>query len=195
MIVFFLKRLYRRLRLGSVASSSDHSKAQNYLDYLRGRGCQIGENPKILGQVIIDDNHCWHILIGNNVTIAPRVYILAHDASTKYHTGFTYVAPVRIGDGVFIGASAIILPGVTIGDGAIVGAGAVVSRDVPAGAVVAGVPAKVVGSAQATMASHLERLRSAPSFDSRYTIERQMTESMRSAMVEAIQAFGYGYVE
>ena len=53
--------------------------------------------------------------------------------------------PVRIGRFVFVGAGSKILPGVTIGDGALVAAGSVVSRSVPAGAVVAGNPAKVIG--------------------------------------------------
>jgi acetyltransferase-like isoleucine patch superfamily enzyme len=51
---------------------------------------------------------------------------------------------VVIGDDVWVGGNATILPGVTIGDGAVVAAGAVVTRDVPAHSVVAGVPAKVV---------------------------------------------------
>jgi acetyltransferase-like isoleucine patch superfamily enzyme len=53
-------------------------------------------------------------------------------------------APVRIGDDVWIGARAVILPGVTVGDHAVIGAGAVVREDVPAWAMVAGVPAKVI---------------------------------------------------
>ena len=52
-------------------------------------------------------------------------------------------APVEIGKQVWIGASAVILPGVKIGDGAIVGAGSVVVQDVPAGAMVAGKPAEL----------------------------------------------------
>ncbi|HDZ8876661.1 hypothetical protein J4G66_16215 [Aeromonas dhakensis] len=51
---------------------------------------------------------------------------------------------IKIGNDVWIGANAIILPGVTIGDGAVVGAGAVVTRDVPDYAIVVGVPAKVI---------------------------------------------------
>jgi acetyltransferase-like isoleucine patch superfamily enzyme len=54
---------------------------------------------------------------------------------------------VVIGDRVWLGTRAVVLKGVTIGDGAVVAAGAVVTRDVPAGAVVAGVPARVVGRA------------------------------------------------
>lgn len=54
------------------------------------------------------------------------------------------VKPVVVGSDVWIGARAIVLKGVTIGDGAIIAAGAVVTRDVPPGAIVAGVPAKVV---------------------------------------------------
>ena len=54
--------------------------------------------------------------------------------------------PVKIGNGVWIGAGAIICPGVTIGDNTIIGAGAVVTKNIPAGCIAAGVPAKVIKS-------------------------------------------------
>jgi acetyltransferase-like isoleucine patch superfamily enzyme len=56
---------------------------------------------KIQGEVIIDYSHYWHITIGENVTIAPRVHILAHDASTKLHLGYTKIGKVDIGNNNF----------------------------------------------------------------------------------------------
>ena len=90
------------------------------------------------------------IVIGNRVIIGSGALILDSDshpitpedriAKLPAHT-----APIEIGDDVFVGARAIILKGVSIGTGAVIGAGAVVTKDVPARAIVAGNPAKVVG--------------------------------------------------
>ena len=81
--------------------------------YLKELGLQVGDNFQMMQGCIIDDAHCWMISIGNNVTLAPNVHILAHDASTKLGIGYTRVAGVTIGNNVFIGAGSIILPGVT----------------------------------------------------------------------------------
>jgi acetyltransferase-like isoleucine patch superfamily enzyme len=87
------------------------------------------------------------VRIGRDCTVSWDVQILDNDfhAITVDGEARPAVAPVRIGDRVWIGTSALVLKGVTIGDGAVVAAGAVVTRDVPAGAIVAGTPAKVVG--------------------------------------------------
>lgn len=85
--------------------------------------------------------------IGDRVLLAPavQIYTATHplEAATRA-AGLESGQPVTIGNDVWIGGGAIILPGVTIGDRAVVGAGSVVTRDVPADVVVAGNPARVL---------------------------------------------------
>ena len=118
-------------------------KRRAYYDNL---GITIGKNSKIEKDVFIDTSFPWLIKIGNNVTIAPRTFILAHDGSTKNYLGYSKIGRVVIKDNVFIGANCTILPNVTIGQNSIVGAGSIVTRDVPDNVVVVGNPAKVISS-------------------------------------------------
>lgn len=97
-----------------------------------------------MGGVIIDPSYCYHITIGDNVILAPRVHILAHDSSFGLYTGKTRAANVMIGNDVFVGAGSIILPGVHIGSRVIIGAGSIVTKDIPANSVAAGNPARVI---------------------------------------------------
>ena len=87
------------------------------------------------------------VRIGEGTQIGPAVQIYAadhpRDPATR-RSGLEFGRPVQIGEHVWIGGGAIILPGITIGDGAVVGAGSVVTRDVPAGATVVGSPARLV---------------------------------------------------
>lgn len=115
-----------------------------HLDKLIKRGLKIGKNFKRMGGVIIDSSHCYHITIGDNVILAPRVHILAHDSSFGLFTGKTRAANVVIGNNVFVGAGTIILPGVHIGNRVIIGAGSIVTKDIPDNSVAAGNPAKVI---------------------------------------------------
>lgn len=107
-------------------------------------GLKVGKNFSRQNEVIIDPFHCWLVQIGDNVTLAPRVHILAHDASTKLCTGYTRIGRVTIGNNVFVGASSIILPGVIIGDNVVIGAGSVITKDIPDNSIAVGNPAKVV---------------------------------------------------
>lgn len=89
------------------------------------------------------------VTIGAHTLIAPNVFITDHTHNAaraqRLDEQGNRVAPVVIGDDVWIGTGAIVLAGVTIGDGAIVGAGAVVTSDVASYAIVAGIPARVIG--------------------------------------------------
>lgn len=87
------------------------------------------------------------VRMGNNVFIGPNVsiYTACHPlAPAERRTGVEWAEPITIGNDVWIGGSATILPGVTIGDNAVIGAGSVVTRDVMPNTIVAGNPAKVI---------------------------------------------------
>lgn len=87
------------------------------------------------------------IRIGADCHIGPYTNILDNDYHDVYdHRVRPESRPVTIGDGVWIGTRAIILPGVTIGEGAVIGAGSVVTRDVPPRTIAAGNPARVLRS-------------------------------------------------
>lgn len=110
-----------------------------------GSRCAINHDVFILGRVGIS--------IGDDVVLSARCMLLdggldAEGFSTT-ETRHYKDAPISIGDGAWIGAAAIILPGVTIGSRSIVGAGSVVTKDVPALTIVAGNPARPIGSIEA----------------------------------------------
>lgn len=115
--------------------------------------CDYGTNIHLGDGVFLNFNcvilDVVEVTIGDRTQIGPAVQIYAadhpRDAATR-RSGLEFGRPVRIGSDVWIGGGSIILPGVTIGDGAVVGAGSVVTRDVPAGATVAGNPARVIGA-------------------------------------------------
>lgn len=86
------------------------------------------------------------IIIGTNVSISAEVTILTADHDPQSSSFDGRLRPVIIGDRVFIGTRALILPGVTLGEGCVVAAGSVVTKDVNAYSIVAGVPAKEIGS-------------------------------------------------
>lgn len=104
------------------------------IEQWRQRGVTIGENFDAPDSAI---DFCFgHLVnIGNNVTISGTT-ILAHDGSTKKPLGYSKVAPVKIGNDVFIGYGSVVLPGVTVGNKVIVGANTVCSKDIPDNSVV-----------------------------------------------------------
>ncbi len=119
-----------------------------FCDY--GYNIRLGRNAFINFNCVFLD--CAPIEIGDNLQMGPavQIYTAAHPLEAEVRrSGLEYARPIRIGNDVWIGGGAIILPGVTIGDHCVIGAGSVVVRDVPAAKVVAGNPARIIRSLDA----------------------------------------------
>jgi maltose O-acetyltransferase len=190
-------RTRRRARLMRVAGITGGARwvlrGEVPTSVLVSMGMSVGNNFGRREGVIIDYAHCWLISIGDNVGIAPRAIILAHDASTLRCVGHTRIGRVRIGDNVMIGAGAIILPGVTVGQGAVVGAGAVVSRNVAPRTIVSGNPATVVGTIDRFASWHRASLATGPRYDRRWTHHGGATPEMKQQMLQDLSRRS-GYV-
>ena len=110
-----------------------------------GWNISLGERAFVnAGAVILD---CAPVTIGAQALLGPNVQLLAADHPRDpglRGQGLESAAPVTVGANAWIGAGAILCPGVSVGDDSIVGAGSVVTRDVPAGVVAAGNPCRVV---------------------------------------------------
>ena len=108
-----------------------------------GKNIVIGKNVFINSGCRFQDQGGIKIgdgtLIGHNVVLAT----INHDIDPKKRSDM-HLSPINIGNNVWIGANATILPGVTVEDGAIIAAGAVVTKDVPANVIVGGIPAKII---------------------------------------------------
>ncbi len=134
----------RKIALGPGAAISPNASFANPERISAGRGLRLGARATL-----------WagpgrgRIVIGDDVLFGPDVLVTA--AGYRFNDGHPVTAQamdeadVVIGSDVWLAARVVVLPGVTIGDGAVIGAGAVVSRDIPAMAIAAGIPARVVG--------------------------------------------------
>ncbi len=157
-------RLGRRLRLDGLAfvgpGCSLEVGRQATLELGRwswiGHGCKIRvhEGNVSIGAKTVLGQECTisafqHVSIGRECVIADRVMLIDFDhgmveVERPIRLQGIYKRDVRVGNNVWIGYGACILRGVTVGDNAVIGTGAVVTRDVPANAVVGGVPARVI---------------------------------------------------
>ena len=105
----------------------------------------IGDRTFVnVGAIVLD---VAPVTIGSACQIAPRVQLLTatHPIDPEpRRLGWEYAEPITIADNVWLGGGVIVCPGVTIGQDTVVGAGAVVTKDLPAGVIAAGVPARIV---------------------------------------------------
>lgn len=181
------KKIFRKFR-------NTLLKEQN-VEKLIKEGLIIGKNYNIQRGCIIDSSHCWLIEIGNNVTLAPRVHILAHDASTKQALGYTKIGQVIIGNNVFIGANTTILPNTKIGNNVIIGANSLVSKDIDDNSVVAGNPARKICSYEEYIDKNRKTMKERPIYREEYTLRnKKITMQMKEKMKVELRN-GIGYVE
>ena len=110
-----------------------------------GRHVHFGKNVYAnFGLTLVDDTHIYvgdYTMFGPNVTVATAGHPITPELRER---GLQYNAAVHIGRNCWIGAGAIILPGVTIGDDTVIGAGSVVTKDIPSGVVAVGNPCRVL---------------------------------------------------
>jgi acetyltransferase-like isoleucine patch superfamily enzyme len=125
------------VRIGKGSAIHMHATFYNPGNISIGKDTIIGERATLDGRA--------KLVIGDHVDIASEVMIYNAEHDIHSPDFAAKQTPVTIGDYVFIGPRAIILPGVTVGRGAVVAAGAVVTKDVPDFTIVGGVPAKEIG--------------------------------------------------
>jgi len=125
----------------------EHTKVVPPLHCDLGLNIKLGKNVLINYDCILLDTA--EISIGDNTLIGPGTKIVTanhpHDAEKRRDWSVSG-SPVKIGEDVWIGAGAVILPGVTVGARSIIGAGSVVTKDVPSDVIVAGNPARIIRS-------------------------------------------------
>jgi len=143
-IPLFFRFLFVQTFLPLLASASPHAVA-TFIHRLRG--VKMGRDVNISRTAVIDDSFPEYITIGKGTRISHQSVVVAHTSGPlhlKEKGRLPFVLkPVHIGNYVYVGAHAVILPGVTIGDRAIIAAGSVVTGDVPPDTMVAGVPAVI----------------------------------------------------
>lgn len=141
-----VKRVMNALKRIAADGSND-SKIQ----WLRQQGMNIGNGCVISGGVLCFGTEPYMITLGDGCLIAGDVHFITHDGGRWVLQRCGYVekkmdiiAPIKLGDGVYVGTGAYIMPGVVIGSNSIIGAGAVVTKDIPENSVAVGIPARVI---------------------------------------------------
>ena len=133
-----LKEMFAEIGEGCYIETPFHSN-------FGGRNVHFGKNVYAnFNLTLVDDTHIFvgdNTMFGPNVTVATAGHPIQPELRRR---GMQYNAPVHIGENCWIGAGALILPGVTIGDNVVIGAGSVVTRDIPSNVVAVGNPCRVL---------------------------------------------------
>lgn len=148
-----LKRIYRRY---------------SPVKYARTIGVKVGEGCRLAG--VNFGSEPYLVSLGDHVSAIQTVFI-THDGGVWVFRDKSpevdLMGPIKVGNNVFIGMDAKILPGVTIGDNVVIGAGAIVTKDIPSNCVAAGIPAKPIKTIDEYWDSVKDKLVNTKQFDSR----------------------------
>lgn len=188
------EKLQRRKKTLVRLKKRVHSIIRNII--VRGKNIDINERTDIkmgtnvdLINSFLDYGFGYLITIGNNVTIT-NATILTHDASTKKELGYSKIGRVDIGNDVFIGYGAIVLPNTHIGNKVIIGAGTVVTKDIPDNSVVAGNPMRFICTYDEYMIKNKERMEKVPVYNVLFS---NKTEEEKQKQYEELGNFQGGY--
>lgn len=162
--------------------------------YYLKNGMKIGKNFYRQAATKFDPSYCYLIEIGDNVTVANNVQILAHDQSNRVYSGYGKVGKVVIGNNTFLGARVLILPNVVIGNNVIIGAGSVVTKDIPSNSVAVGVPAKVICRTDSHIEKCIDDLLKRKVFDKTYC-GTKLTVTKKNEIRKECKECGYAYIK
>jgi acetyltransferase-like isoleucine patch superfamily enzyme len=168
---------------------------EEYAEFLRKQGgfSSVGDNCWIMRTANITDPA--YVRLGNNVMLS-ACSLFCHDGSIHmlqqaYGVTLDKVGKIDIGDNVFIGHQAIVMPGVTIGSNVIVGAASVVTKDVADGDIVAGVPAHPVGRTDEYVKSLRNETVNLPWFDLLLARKGSFDAALEPELIQKRRAFFY----
>ena len=134
----------------TIESSFINMSHKAKIHWLKSKGCSLGTNVRLNCTIETFGSEPYLVEIGNDCLISSDVRFITHDGAVKvlnslhkFDNPMDKMGGVHIGNNVYIGMGAYIMPGVTIGDNVIIGARCVVTKDVPKNSCVVGIPGKV----------------------------------------------------
>jgi acetyltransferase-like isoleucine patch superfamily enzyme len=130
--------------------------------FARALGVRVGDGCELLGtNVGTWGTEPFLITLGNHVQVTAGVRFITHDGAIwvfrREHPTIGAFGPITVGDNVYIGTGAVLMPGVTVGNDSVIGACSVVKKDVPPRTIVAGIPAKPICTIDEYWAKHEHR--------------------------------------
>ena len=159
-MIHIFKKIKNKIRIW--LANRDYSSK---IKYLRSQGANIADDTRLICQVSAFGSEPYLISVGKNCLFSAGIHLITHDGGVKVLSDSGYfqgermdiIAPIVIGDNVYIGTGAYIMPGVTIGNNCVVGAASVVTKDIPSNTVAVGIPAKVIKTMDEYYKSSVEK--------------------------------------